>query len=102
MTYPEGDLWRSEVDGSQRLQLSFPPLHARMPRWSPDGKRIVFQGLRPRKTWKIHMVSREGGSPQQLMFGDREECDPAWSPDGHSLVFDARIPLGNRGSTYWT
>ncbi|MCM3900740.1 MAG: winged helix-turn-helix domain-containing protein, partial [Pyrinomonadaceae bacterium] len=96
VTYPEGDLWRSKVDGSQRLQLSFPPLHARNARWSPDGNRIAFQAQRPGKAWKIHMVSRDGGSPQQLMLEDREERDPSWSRDGNSLVFDARSALGNR------
>src|SRR5215469_3238492 len=44
-TYPEGTIWRSRVDGSQRLQLSFPPLYGMLPRWSPDGKQIVFFDL---------------------------------------------------------
>ena len=86
VTYPEGDLWRSKVDGSQRLQLSFPPLRARCPRWAPDGKRIVFQGLVPGNPWKILLVSSEGGNPQQLMSEDCAEGDPAWAPDGNSLV----------------
>jgi eukaryotic-like serine/threonine-protein kinase len=96
VTYPEGDLWRSKVDGSERLQLSFPPLRARMPRWSPDGKRIVFQGLLPGKPSKILLVSSEGGNPQQLMSEERAEWDPAWAPDGASLVFDARTASGSR------
>jgi Tol biopolymer transport system component/DNA-binding winged helix-turn-helix (wHTH) protein len=91
-TYPEGDLWRSKVDGSERLQLSFPPLRARNPRWSPDGKQIVFTALLPGKPWKLHLVSKDGGSPQQLMPEEREESNPGWSPDGNSLVFDARTP----------
>jgi Tol biopolymer transport system component/DNA-binding winged helix-turn-helix (wHTH) protein len=92
VTYPEGDLWRSKVDGSERLQLSFPPLRARNPRWSPDGKRIAFTALLPGKPWKLQMVSKDGGSPQQLMPVEREESNPGWSPDGNSLVFDARTP----------
>ena len=36
VAYPEGTLWRSKVDGSERLQLTFPPLFCAMPRWSPD------------------------------------------------------------------
>ena len=41
-SYPEGTIWRSKLDGSQRLQLTYPPLYAVMPRWSPDGKKIIF------------------------------------------------------------
>jgi serine/threonine protein kinase/Tol biopolymer transport system component len=90
VAYPEGTLWRGRVDGSQRLQLSFPPLQAHMPRWSPDGKQIAFTAALPGKPWKVHLVSAEGGTPQQLMPEERHEFDPGWSPDGNSLVFDVR------------
>jgi Tol biopolymer transport system component len=38
VSYPEGTLWRSRADGSERLQLTFPPQFATVPHWSPDGK----------------------------------------------------------------
>jgi hypothetical protein len=47
VTYPEGGLWRSKPDGSQRVQLSYPPLYPVLPRWSPDGKQIVFYSSIP-------------------------------------------------------
>jgi eukaryotic-like serine/threonine-protein kinase len=87
VTIPEGVLWRSRVDGSQRLQLSFPPTQAFLPRWSPDGKRIAFMTVAPGKPWKILLVSSEGGNTQPLLPGERDEADPNWSPDGNSLVF---------------
>jgi Tol biopolymer transport system component len=40
--YPESTLWRSKADGSQRLQLTYPPMVALLPRWSPDGKQLAF------------------------------------------------------------
>ena len=42
VSYPEGILWKSKLDGSGRVQLSTPPLLAGLPRWSPDGKQIAF------------------------------------------------------------
>jgi Tol biopolymer transport system component len=87
VSYPDGNLWRSRVDGSQRLQLSFPPMRAHAPRWSPDGKWITFTAKLPGKPWKIHLVSADGGSPQQLMPEERAERDPVWSPDGGTLAF---------------
>jgi serine/threonine protein kinase/Tol biopolymer transport system component len=87
VTLPDGALWRSKVDGSQRLQLSFPPMQAALARWSPDGSRIAFMARVPGKPWKIHLVSAEGGSPQQLLPGERNEAIPAWSPDGNFLAF---------------
>jgi len=87
VTYPEGSLWRSKVDGSQRLQLTYPPMQTGLPRWSPDEKQIVFTAKVPGKPWKIYLISAEGGSPQQLMPEERNELDPGWSPDGKKLVF---------------
>jgi Tol biopolymer transport system component/DNA-binding winged helix-turn-helix (wHTH) protein len=90
VSYPEGNLWRSKVDGEQRRQLSFPPMRAVLPRWSPDGKQIVFTASTPGKPWKTYLISADGGTPQQLTPDERTEGDPGWSPDGNTLVFAAR------------
>ena len=87
VTYPEYNLWRSKTDGSERVQLSFPPLQAYLPRWSPDGKQIAFAGLAPDRHLHIFLVSADGGSPQQLTFTDRDESDPTWLPDSNSLAY---------------
>jgi len=98
VTFPNGVLWRSKVDGSQRLQLTFPPMRALLPRWSPDGKRIAFMSVAAGKPWKIFLVSAEGGSAQQVIPGERNEVDPNWSSDGNSLVF-GRAPWMESGTS---
>jgi serine/threonine protein kinase/Tol biopolymer transport system component len=88
VAFPEGALWRSKLDGSERQQLSYPPLHAVSPRWSPDSKQIVFFGHTPGKSRKIYTVASEGGSTQQLIPDDpKPQLDPNWSPDGGKIVF---------------
>ena len=86
-TLPEGTLWRSKKDGSQRLQLSFSPMRAALPRWQSDGRRIVFMGQNPGKPWNIYAVSAEGASPEQLLPEDRNQADPGFSPDGQQVLF---------------
>jgi dipeptidyl aminopeptidase/acylaminoacyl peptidase len=76
VAYPEGTLWRSKVDGSERLQLTFPPLFVIQPRWSPDGARIAFMGQEPRKPWSVYLIPAEGGSPEQPVPGDHRGADP--------------------------
>ena len=90
VAYPEHTLWRSKVDGSQRLQLTHPPLYVLQPRWSPDGRRIAFMGLQGDKPWSIYIISADGGNLEQPVPGDHRGHDPSWSPDGNRLLFGRR------------
>ena len=88
-TYPEGTLWRSRVDGSDRLQLTrSPPPYATEPHWSPDGKRLVFWG----DFWGQHknssyLISADGGLPEPVPTPDDQEwAANSWSPDGGTLA----------------
>ena len=47
-SYPDATIWRSRADGSDRLQLTYSPSEAGLPRWSPDGKQIAFVAALPR------------------------------------------------------
>ena len=88
VSYPEGILWRSKPDGTQKMQLSSAPLFAALPRWSPDGKQIVFYNYSAGEPGRIYEVSADGGSPQELLPADPEpKQDPDWSPDGDKIIF---------------
>jgi serine/threonine protein kinase/Tol biopolymer transport system component len=89
VTYPEGSLWRSKADGSERLQLTFPPMQAFLPRWSPDQKQIVFSLSIHSIRTQNYLVSANGGIPQPVLPGEPDEADPNWSPDGNALLYTA-------------
>jgi Tol biopolymer transport system component len=88
VSFPERILWRSRVDGNEKQQLTFPPMEANLPRWSPDGRQIVFMGQEPGKSWHIYILSAEGaGTPKQITPTEENQASPDWSPDGRSIVF---------------
>ena len=85
--YPDETLWRSRPDGSERVQLTFPPKVAFLPRWSPDGRTIAFVAAEVGKPWKIFLVPSQGGTARELLPEERNEIDVDWSADGKHLVF---------------
>ncbi len=87
VTFPEGALWRSKSDGSERIQLTYPPLTPVGPKWSPDGQQIAFFAFSGPKP-KLYIVSNQGGVPRELLPEDnQEEWDPTWAPDGTRIAF---------------
>jgi dipeptidyl aminopeptidase/acylaminoacyl peptidase len=97
VTYPEPILWRSKIDGTDRRQLTFPPMIPGLPRWSPDGKQIAFVGAMPGERFKAYVISAEGGSAEPIPSQESVQADPTWSPDGNSIIFGDE-PLGQLGA----
>jgi eukaryotic-like serine/threonine-protein kinase len=97
--FPEGTLWRSRVDGSERLRLAGSPIQAAEPRWSPNGDKIVFTGITPGKPWTSYVVSAAGGPVQPLLEEQHNQISPTWSLDGKSILISygewlEKAPLG--------
>jgi Tol biopolymer transport system component/DNA-binding winged helix-turn-helix (wHTH) protein len=87
----DGSLWRSRTDGSDRIELTIPPLRIFAMKWSPDNKRLALMALEPGMPWKLYVIDADGGKPTPLLNEDRNEADPDWSADGQSIIF-GRLP----------
>jgi eukaryotic-like serine/threonine-protein kinase len=65
---------------------------ARMPRWSPDGQRLLFSSDRG-----IEVMPALGGVPRVLVPLPRGAwLDAAWSPDGQSIVYSLNDSVYSR------
>ncbi len=80
-SYPEHTLWRSRADGTDRLQLTYPPARVSFPSISPDGKQVSYNN----PGGEINVISIDGGSPRRIT--DKQWWGASWSPDGNRLVF---------------
>jgi dipeptidyl aminopeptidase/acylaminoacyl peptidase len=84
-------LWRSRTDGTEKMQLTFPPVRAYGPQWSPDGTRIAFMNISFDQPWTVSLISSSGGVPQSYAGGD-----PHWLPDGKSIIYVLAKPDDKR------
>ena len=68
---PTGHCWEEPArTGAARVRLTSPPLEAHLPRWSPDGRRIVFAGRSPeRPQMALATSSRRGRAATSKAMG---------------------------------
>jgi Tol biopolymer transport system component len=92
VSMPDSTLWRSRVDGSDKLQLTFPPVAAFLPHWSPDNSQIVYTDTQLGKTWKSFLISSQGGTPTKVYPEKSGQVDANFSPNGKQIAY-GRYPF---------
>ena len=94
-TIPDYTLWRSRVDGTEKLQLTSSPMIAVWPRWSPDGKQIVFGEGDLVAPPHLYIIPATGGTPRLLPINYTSAIRPSWA-GMKSIVFSQSAGTGDR------
>jgi serine/threonine protein kinase/Tol biopolymer transport system component len=90
LSYPEHTVWRSRSDGTERMQLTFPPMDARYPAISPDGTKAAFHTAKN----ELFVVDMQGGQPRKV---SDHAYFASWSPDGNYLFSKlSLVPFGSQ------
>ncbi len=91
-----GAVWVVPAAGGEARRLTSDDLGAAYPRWSPDGKQILFSGR-----WSagvedhaLRVVQAAGGEARRLFKHEATpwELEADWSPDGSQIVFTVYTP----------
>jgi serine/threonine protein kinase/Tol biopolymer transport system component len=82
------EIWMSDSDGNNLVQLSKLNGDTGVPRWSPDGKRIAFDSRRSGNQ-EIYVVDVSERVPKKLVTNFRQMSTPSWSRDGRWIYFNS-------------
>ena len=74
------------ANGSNPTPLTTSPIDARVPRWSPDGTKIVFYSI-VSTTTEIFVMDADGGNQVNLTNNAFNDLEPKWSPTGDRIAF---------------
>ncbi|MDD8027597.1 MAG: protein kinase, partial [Acidobacteriota bacterium] len=80
-----GALWLGDSRTSRLIQVTNTAGTEDHPRFSPDGRRIVFD--RSDEDYDIVSIPLDGSAPSALMATSRREYSPSWSAAGDRMAF---------------
>jgi len=86
-----GGLYRSRVDGTDRVELTGHGESVSFPRWSPDGKWVLYAGFTSTRMSTTYLISAAGGMPEPLLESPTEVRDADWSGDGRKIVLSRAL-----------
>ncbi len=89
-------LWIVPASGGESRRLNETPNHEERPRFSPDGKRLIWtaKATDPTQIWMSDFNSDSGtlaGQPHQVTNISTGADGAIWSPDGKNIVFISEV-----------
>src|SRR4051812_32474948 len=89
-------LWIVPAAGGEARRLNQSPNHEERPRFSPDGKRLIWtsKATDPTQIWMSNFTPESGGldgQPRQVTNISTGADGGIWSPDGKNIVFLSSI-----------
>src|SRR5215475_9185552 len=89
-------LWIVPASGGESRRLNPTPNHEERPRFSPDGKRLIWtsKATDPTQIWMCDFDSGSGvltGKPHQITTISTGADGGIWSPDGKNIVFVSSV-----------
>jgi len=89
-------LWIVPASGGESKRLNETPNHEERPRFSPDGKKLIWtsKATEPTQIWMCDFNSDSGllsGRPHQVTNISTGADGGIWSPDGKNIVFVSEV-----------
>jgi dipeptidyl aminopeptidase/acylaminoacyl peptidase len=83
-------IWLAPTANGKPRQFTHSSKKDRHPRWSPDGKHLLFESNRSGEN-QLWVIDLNGGEARQLTTIASEAGNALWSPDGRSIAFVSAV-----------
>jgi serine/threonine protein kinase len=86
-------IWTMNADGADQRQLTVDPGDKFQPRWSPDGRRLLYvtdggtDDFGNELGLDIKVINADGTGIDWVVHSPGDDTDPVWSPDGAQILF---------------
>ena len=104
IAFAHGEIYVIGVDGQGRKRVTHDLGHNLNPSFSPNGRRIAYEGHPHHEAFHhIFVVGADGRNPVRLTHHEEYHSGPAWDPDGQVIaysVLDGIRPVNFRGTIH--
>jgi len=89
----ERHIWMADRASGEVEQFTHGPGSDTYPRWSPDGRRLLFlsRGREPDKKTQLWVIQRSGGEARLAADMAEGVSNPDWAPDSKRVLFLSRV-----------
>jgi Tol biopolymer transport system component/DNA-binding winged helix-turn-helix (wHTH) protein len=91
-----GVLCRRRINGEDLRGFPLSGMKVGFPRWSPDGRSLVFTGRPAGKPSSVYLMPVDGGRPEPVAPGVDGISNPDWGPEGLTIVVERNLPTGQQ------
>ena len=88
IAFAHGEIYVIGVDGQGRKRVTHDLGHKLNPSFSPNGRRIAYEGHPHHEEFHhIFVVGADGRNRVRLTHHEEHHSGPAWSPDGQAIAY---------------
>jgi dipeptidyl aminopeptidase/acylaminoacyl peptidase len=86
-------VWLADVATGKHRQFTFGEGSDNYPRWSPDGKRLLFlaNGRQSGNKTQLYAMDIAGGEARLVANTELGVATPAWAPDSRRILFVSKV-----------